>query len=53
MQVFKITWVQDDQTERKVWPVSYSEKAAETYKRRKAAEEGVSDVEVVEVKPSQ
>ncbi|GAA2770490.1 hypothetical protein [Streptomyces showdoensis] len=52
-KVFRITWAQQGQDERKVSVVSYSEKAAETYKARKAAEDGVSDVEVVEVKPGE
>ncbi|MFE5300375.1 hypothetical protein [Streptomyces sp. NPDC056632] len=39
--------------ERQVSAVSYSERAAETYKERKAAEEGVTDVQVVQAKPGE
>ena len=48
MQNFRITWAQAGYEGRRESAVTYSAGAAETYKGFKEAEEGVSDVQVVE-----
>ncbi|MEU6934764.1 hypothetical protein AB0A05_37310 [Streptomyces sp. NPDC046374] len=52
MKIVRITWVQAGTDERQVSAVTYSEKAAETYGKREAAEEGVTDVQVIESSPA-
>ncbi|MER5966810.1 hypothetical protein [Streptomyces sp. NPDC002057] len=54
MESYRLTWTQAGREERQVSAVSYSAAAAETFKERKkrtAAETGVSDIEIVAVKP--
>ncbi|MFJ5142769.1 hypothetical protein [Streptomyces sp. NPDC088707] len=56
VESYRLTWTKDGREERRVSAVSYSAAAAETYnarKKRTAAETGVSDIEIVPVKPGE
>ncbi|MFD9047856.1 hypothetical protein [Streptomyces zaomyceticus] len=48
---YRLEWTQDGRDEGQVSAVTYGESAAQDYKARKEAETGVSDVQVVPVKP--
>ncbi|MEU9703041.1 hypothetical protein [Streptomyces sp. NPDC047981] len=51
MDNYRLHWTKAGKNERQVSAVSYSASAAETYKALKAAQDGVSDVEIVKVAP--
>ncbi|MFE3144338.1 hypothetical protein [Streptomyces scopuliridis] len=51
METVRITWTQEGFEGRRESAVSYSPAAAEDYKRRKEAEVGVSDVQIVAAQP--
>ncbi|MFF2306036.1 hypothetical protein ACFVVP_26460 [Streptomyces sp. NPDC058128] len=51
MKSYRLEWTKKGRDERQVSAVMYGESAAEDYKTRKAAEPGVTDVQVVPVKP--
>ncbi|WP_406066159.1 hypothetical protein OG462_41510 [Streptomyces sp. NBC_01077] len=51
MKSYRPTWKQDGRDEQQVSAVTYGLSAAEDYKARKESEGGVSDVEIVPVKP--
>ncbi|QGZ53321.1 hypothetical protein GPZ77_34385 (plasmid) [Streptomyces sp. QHH-9511] len=51
MESYRLQWTKAGRDERQESAVSYSAAAAEDYKALKEAEEGVSDVEIVKVKP--
>lgn len=53
MQSYRLTWTKAGRDERQVSAVSYDAKSAERYKVRKEAEDGVSDVQIVPVKPGE
>lgn len=44
--IFRITWTQVGQDERKVSAVTYDEPSAKTHAAQKGAEDGVANVEV-------
>ncbi|MGW6564998.1 hypothetical protein [Streptomyces sp. NPDC054975] len=50
MESYKLQWTKAGRDGRRESAVSYSASAAEDYRVLKAAEEGVSDVEIVKVK---
>lgn len=51
VQNFKVTWVQDGEPKRSV--VAYGKSSAESRKAELEREDGVTDVEIVEVKPGE
>ena len=53
MQIYRLTWTKAGRDERQVSAVSYDKASAEHYKTRKQAEDGVSDVQIVPVKPGE
>ena len=53
VQIYRLMWTRAGRDERQVSAVSYDATSAEHYKARKEAEDGVSDVEIVPVKPGQ
>ncbi|MFB7592368.1 hypothetical protein [Streptomyces sp. NPDC056169] len=53
VQIYRLMWTREGRDERQVSVVSYDAKSAEHYKARKEAEDGVSDIEIVPVKPGE
>ncbi|MFF2305921.1 hypothetical protein ACFVVP_25845 [Streptomyces sp. NPDC058128] len=53
VESYRLKWTQEGRDEQQVSAVSYGKSAAEDYKARKAAEPGVSAVEIVPVPPGQ
>ncbi|MCX5388495.1 hypothetical protein [Streptomyces sp. NBC_00094] len=53
MQSYRLTWMLEGRDEQQVSTVSYDANSAKHYKARKAAEDGVSEVEIIPVKPGQ
>ncbi|MFF9070485.1 hypothetical protein ACF09E_34585 [Streptomyces sp. NPDC014891] len=51
MKSYRLEWTQEGRDGRQVSAVTYGESAAEDYKARKAAQDGVTDVQVVPDKP--
>ncbi|MFB7359602.1 hypothetical protein [Streptomyces gardneri] len=49
--IYKLTWTKAGRAERQVSVVNYDKASAEHYKTRKQAEAGISDVQIVPVKP--
>lgn len=53
VESYRLTWTKDGRDETQVSAVTYGQSAAEDYKARKTAEPGVSDVQIVPVKPGE
>ncbi|MFJ7990262.1 hypothetical protein [Streptomyces sp. NPDC096351] len=53
MESYRLTWAKDGHDVRLESAVTYGKTAAEDYKARKAKEAGVTDVQIVPVKPGQ
>ncbi len=51
MENYRLAWTQDGRDGRQVSAVTYGLSAAEDYKLLKEAQDGVTDVEIVPVKP--